>query len=697
MVEDCCCYECYGFKPDSSKVPVKGFTKEQKSGLFKIIVALSWVVILKIIEPFMNPFFIGTCLLSENDAKIVSYCLNLFLYGADYVFVGHRVLFKAVRNISKGKIFDENFLMVVATLGAIFLGVVGDGQFAEAVAVMAFYQLGEWFEGYAVGKSRKNITELMDIRPDYANVEIDGSLRKVDPVTIEIGTFIVAKAGEKVPIDGIVLTGETSLDTSALTGESVPRSVGVGDEVISGCICQTGVIKIKTTKLFGESTVSKILELVENASENKSQSEAFITRFARIYTPCVCAGALALSVLPTFLLTIMGLSNNWFDWVYRACTFLVISCPCALVISVPLSFFAGIGCASQNGVLIKGSNYLEALTKLDLVVFDKTGTLTQGVFEVTEINVSRQIVPYLEKISQEVLPDKKFSNSKEMLLFFVACAECSSSHPIAKSICCEFEGMFPELSYRDNIFEQKEFRARGVSCEIGGIDVKVGKLGFVGGEIRKDEVVDCVGSVVYVSLNGKFAGSIVVSDVAKETSKEAIATLKGQGVSQTIMLTGDNEKTAQVVADELEIDEVRANLMPEDKVKAVEELQNKIFSKKKKNKKIAFVGDGINDAPVLMCADIGIAMGAMGSDAAIEAADVVLMDDNPMSIPKSLKIAKKCKRIVTENIIFALFVKFSCLILGAFGIVNMYFAIFADVGVMVIAVLNAMRALKIHF
>ena len=721
-MSDCCCCGCCEHD-HVDDIPEKGFTKEQKSDLIKIIIALAGIIVLKLIEPFVQPFFVNTCSLSTDDAKTAAYVTNLVLYGIDYLFIGRHVLAKAAKNVVKGKIFDENFLMVVATLGAVFLGIVGDGEFAEAVAVMVFYQLGEWFEGYAVGRSRKNITDLMDIRPDYANVESRGKIRQVDPNNLPVGTVIVVKPGEKVPIDGVVLEGESSLDTSALTGESVPRMASAGDEVISGCICETGVLKLKTTKLFGESTVSKILELVENASENKSQSEAFISRFARVYTPCVCIAALCLALLPTLALTIAGQPNNWFDWVYRALTFLVISCPCALVISIPLSFFAGIGCASKNGVLIKGSNYLEALAKLDTVVFDKTGTLTKGVFSVVEINVPAageailmekiKKVPGIKSDQIETVPGipaevpgiKSPLTSQNALLYFAAAAESASSHPIAKSICAAFEQKVPGISdqqkvpgisYRDNISEQHELSANGVSANVGGVLVKAGKLAFVCEDGARLETPNTAGSIVYVSLDGVYAGSIVISDVLKETSKEAISALKAQGLKKTVMLTGDNESAATFVAGELGLDEVHANLLPEDKVNALAEIQKTNSDAGKTKEKVAFVGDGINDAPVLMRADVGVAMGAMGSDAAIEAADIVLMDDNPLSIPKSMRIARKCMRIVNENIVFALFIKFSCLVLGAIGLANMYMAIFADVGVMIIAVLNAMRALKIR-
>ncbi len=690
--EGCCC--CCDGKVDVDEIPKKGLTSKQKSDLIKICIAFAFLVLLKVIEPYVESFYMSACGMSADGAKTASYFTNLILYGIDYLFIGHKVLAKAGKNILKGKIFDENFLMVVATLGAVFLGIIGNGEFTEAVAVMVFYQLGEWFEGYAVGRSKKNITDLMDIRPDYANVDVDGKIKRVDPASIEVGGIIVVNPGEKVPIDGVVVEGSSSLDTSSLTGESVPRMANLGDEVVSGCICESGVLKIKTTKVFGESTVSKILELVQNASSNKSQKEAFISRFAKYYTPCVCVAALCLGVVAPLFLMLLGWSVNWFDWIYRALTFLVISCPCALVISIPLSFFAGIGCASKNGVLIKGSNYLEALTKLDTIVFDKTGTLTKGVFDVVEIAVSKEG----EKILSEVVPDVKFEdkeNVKLSLLYFAACAELASNHPIAKSICNAFnDANFKEIDIKE-ISDQKEVSAGGVSAKVGEVEVKVGKPSFVCEEKFESNISDSYGSVVYVSVNEVYAGYILISDVVKDTSKDAISLLKSCGVKKTVMLTGDNLKAAKSVADQMGIDSIYAELLPQDKVEQVEALKTNALNNGDKRDKVAFVGDGINDAPVLMSADVGIAMGGIGSDAAIEAADIVLMDDDPLSIPKSLRIAYRCMRIVNENIIFALLVKFSCLILGALGIANMYMAIFADVGVMVIAVINAMRALTI--
>ena len=670
--DDCCCC-CCGGHIDTSKVPEKGLTQEQKKGLLKIGAALTFLLLTKILEPHMLGFWKNMPGINLQSASVAAYITNIVLYGANYIYIGRKVLKKAFRNICKGKVFDENFLMVVATLGAIFMGLMGDGEFTEAVAVMIFYQLGEWFEDYAVGRSRKNITDLMDIRPDYANIEVRGKLKQVDPETLQVGAVIVVQPGEKIPIDGVVLDGTSALDTSALTGESVPRTAKVGDEVVSGCICSSGVLKIKTTKHFSESTVSKILTLVENASERKSQSEAFITRFAKYYTPIVCFAALALAIIPPIATMCAGQEADWMDWVYRALIFLVISCPCALVISIPLSFFAGIGCASKNGVLVKGSNYLEALSKLDVLMFDKTGTLTQGVFKVTNVDVVD------DSLCDEV-----------SLIKYAAYAESASSHPIAKSIV----SAYGEEIDRVEISEQAESSANGVSCRVFGHKVSVGKLVFVcATEVRVCEPPQGGGSTVYVSVDGELAGSITVSDIVKDTSAQAISVLKAEGVQKTVMLTGDNEIAAKSMAAMIGIDEVYANLLPEDKVAQVERVQ----TESEKGKRIVgFVGDGINDAPVLMRADVGIAMGAMGSDAAIEAADVVLMDDNPLSIAKAVQISRKAMRIVRENIVFALGVKAICLILGAVGIANMYLAIFADVGVMVIAVLNALRALRIR-
>ena len=587
--------------------------------------------------------------------------LKMALYMVPYLVIGYDILKKAWKGILNKQVFDENFLMAVATIGAIVLG-----DYKEGVAVMLFYQIGELFQSYAVGKSRRNISELMDIRPDYANIEVDGNLEQVDPDEVEIGTIIVVQPGEKVPIDGIVTEGKSTLNTSALTGESVPRDISVGEEVISGCINLSGVLKIQTTKEFGESTVSKILDLVENSSSKKSKSENFISKFAKYYTPAVCYGALALAILPPLVrLLFMGASPEWGDWIYRALTFLVISCPCALVISIPLSFFAGIGGASNQGVLVKGSNYLETLSQTKCVVFDKTGTMTRGVFEVSGIHHNE-------------VEDAK-------LLEYAALAECSSSHPISKSL----QKAYNKSIDRNRVTDIKEISGHGVVAKVDGITVAAGneklmeKLGI--------SYVSCshVGTIVHLALDGKYAGHILISDVIKPHAKEAIKELKKAGVTKTVMLTGDRKNVADAVASELGIKEVYSELLPADKVAKVEEL----LANKEEKDKLAFVGDGINDAPVLSRADIGIAMGALGSDAAIEAADIVLMDDDPLKISKAIKIAKKCIRIVYENIYFAIGIKVLCLILGALGIANMWMAIFADVGVMVIAVLNAIRTL----
>ena len=560
--------------------------------------------------------------------------------------------------------------MAIATVGAFALAIYEkSGDYTEAISVMLFYQIGELFQSYAVGRSRKNISELMDIRPDYANIERDGKLEKVDPDEVEIGSTIIVQPGEKVPIDGVVLTGASSLNTSALTGESLPRDVKPGDEIISGCINMTGVLTIQTTKEFGESTVSKILELVEDSSSHKSRSEDFIAKFARVYTPAVCYGALALAVLPPLVrMLFMGLSAQWGEWIYRALTFLVISCPCALVISIPLSFFAGIGGASKEGILIKGSNYLETLSEVKTVVFDKTGTLTQGVFEVTGVHHNKM--------------------EEERLLEYAALAECASSHPISKSL----QKAYGREIDRDRVSDIQELSGKGICAKVDGHDVAAGNtklMALLGVEYR-----DChrVGTIIHMAIDGEYAGHIVISDVVKPTAKEAIAALKHAGVEKTVMLTGDAKRVADQVASELGVDRVCSELLPADKVKKVEEL----LADKGSKDKLAFVGDGINDAPVLTRADIGIAMGAMGSDAAIEAADVVLMDDDPMKIAKAIKISRKCIGIVYQNIIFALVVKFGCLALGALGIANMWAAIFADVGVMILAVLNAIRALRVH-
>ena len=582
------------------------------------------------------------------------------LFMIPYLIIGYDILKKAFKGIRNKQVFDENFLMAVATIGAILLG-----DYTEGTAVMLFYQIGELFQSYAVGRSRRNISELMDIRPDYANVENNGELEQVDPDEVAIGTIIVVQPGEKVPIDGVITEGTSTLNTSALTGESLPRSAKVGDEVISGCINMTGLLKIRTTKEFGESTVSKILELVENSSSRKSKSENFISKFAKYYTPAVCYGALALALLPPIVLLLMGKPAMWGDWIYRALTFLVISCPCALVISIPLSFFAGIGGASNQGVLVKGSNYLETLAQTKYVVFDKTGTMTQGVFEVSGIHHNEM--------------------SDEKLLEYAALAECSSSHPISKSL----QKAYGKPVDRNRVTDIEEISGNGVIAKVDGVSVAVGnaklmkKLGIAYQECHH------VGTVVHMAVDGRYAGHILISDIIKPHAKEAIAELKKAGISRTVMLTGDSRRVADQVAAELGIDEVYSELLPADKVTKVEEL----LDKKTAKEKLAFVGDGINDAPVLSRADIGIAMGALGSDAAIEAADIVLMDDDPLKISKAIKIARKCIRIVYENIYFAIGIKVLCLILGAIGIANMWMAIFADVGVMIIAVLNAIRAL----
>ena len=593
--------------------------------------------------------------------------LSTLLYFIAYFTVGYDILRKAWKGICNRRVFDENFLMTVATVGAIALAVYErSGDYAEAVAVMLFYQIGELFQSCAVGKSRRSIAALMDIRPDYANIERDGKLEQVDPDEVAVGTVITVQPGEKVPLDGVVTEGASTLNTAALTGESLPRDVKAGDEIVSGCINMTGVLKVRTTKAFGESTVSKILELVENSSSRKSRSENFISRFARVYTPAVCCGALALAVLPPLFNLISGSAAAWGVWVYRALTFLVISCPCALVISIPLSFFAGLGGASREGILIKGSNYLEALSKTKTVVFDKTGTLTQGVFEVTAVHHS----PMEER----------------RLLAYAALAECASSHPISKSLQKACGG---ELD-RSRVTDIEERSGRGVVATVDGHAVAAGngrlmdELGVKWQECRS------VGTIVHMAVDGAYAGHIVISDVVKPGAREAIAALRRAGVRRTVMLTGDIQKVAERVAEELGVDDFRAELLPGDKVSEVERL----LGEKGKGERLAFVGDGINDAPVLSRADIGIAMGAMGSDAAIEAADVVLMDDDPMKIARGIRISRKCLRIVYENIVFALGVKALCLVLGALGLANIWAAIFADVGVMVLAVLNAIRALR---
>ncbi len=588
------------------------------------------------------------------------------LYLADYFIIGYDILKKAVKGILNKRVFDENFLMAVATVGAMALAIYENGDYLEAIAVMLFYQIGEWFQSYAVGKSRRNISDLMDIRPDYANVEQNGTLEQVDPDEVTVGSLIVVQPGEKVPIDGVIIEGDSTLNTSALTGESLPREAKVGDEIISGCINMTGVLKIRTTKEFGESTVSKILDLVENASSRKSRSEDFISKFAKVYTPAVCYSALALAILPPLIRMLgMGLPADWGTWIYRALTFLVISCPCALVISIPLSFFAGIGGASQEGVLVKGSNYLEILSRTKVVVFDKTGTLTQGVFEVNGIHHNKM--------------------EDEKLIEYAALAESASSHPISKSLRRAY-GKEPDRSRVSSI---QEISGSGIIAKVDGVEVAAGndklmrQLGI--------EYLNChsTGTIIHMGIEGEYAGHIVISDVVKPHSKAAISALKAAGVDKTVMLTGDAKKVAEQVAESLGLDQVYSELLPADKVSKVEEL----LEGKSGKEKLAFVGDGINDAPVLSRADIGVAMGAMGSDAAIEAADVVLMDDDPLKIAKAIKISRKCLGIVYQNIVMALGVKLACLILGAMGIANMYLAIFADVGVMILAVLNAIRCL----
>lgn len=622
-------------------------TKKQKKVLIRIIVS----------AVLLAAIMITTKLVEINK------WIQLVLYLVPYLIIGYDILKKAVKGIFKGQIFDENFLMAVATVGAVALG-----EFSEGAAVMLFYQIGELFQSVAVGKSRKNITSLMDIRPDYANVEIDGKLEKIDPDDVEIGTEIIVNPGEKVPIDGIIISGDSTLNTSALTGESVPRSAKVGDEIISGCINLTGVLRIKTTKEFGDSTVSKILDLVENSSMKKSKSENFITKFARYYTPAVCGGALLLAILPPIIRLVSGTGAMWGEWITRALTFLVISCPCALVISIPLSFFAGIGCASANGVLVKGSNYLEALSDTQYVVFDKTGTLTKGVFEVTGI-----------------YPSNNFDN--DTLIRLAAFAESASSHPISASLKKNYG---KEINI-DEVSDIQEIAGHGVSALVDGKRVFAGNIKLMKKENIAVECEHDEGTVVYVSCDGEYAGCIVISDVVKENSKKAISSLKKSGIDKTVMLTGDSKQAAERVAKSLGLDEYHAELLPADKVEWVE----KLLSQKSPKKKLAFVGDGINDAPVLSRADIGIAMGALGSDAAIEAADIVLMDDDPSKIALARKISVHTLKIVKENIVFALAIKAICLVLGALGIANMWVAIFADVGVMILAVLNAIRALKI--
>lgn len=620
--------------------------KKQKKMLIRILIAAVLMVVLHFVP--------------------ASGILRFVLYMIPYAIIGYDILIKAGKGIKNRQPFDENFLMAVATVGAIVLGLTRSGDYTEAISVMLFYQVGEWFQSYAVGKSRRNISQLMDIRPDYANIEQDGALEQVDPDAVEVGTIIVVQPGEKVPIDGVIVEGSSTLDTSALTGESLPRETAPGDEIISGCINLSGVLKIRTTREFGESTVSKILDLVENASSRKSRSEAFISRFARVYTPAVCYSALALLILPPLVrMFLLDLPADWGDWLYRALTFLVISCPCALVISIPLSFFAGIGGASNAGVLIKGSNYLETLSQVKAIVFDKTGTLTQGVFEVSGIHHNK-----LEA---------------EKLLELAALAESASSHPISRSL----QRAYGKPVDRSRVSDIQEISGNGVIAKVDGMEVAAGndklmkRLGI--------DFIPChhVGTIIHMAVNGDYAGHIVISDVIKPHSKQAIHDLHRAGIQKTIMLTGDIDPVARQVADELGIDEVYSELLPADKVEKVEHL----LQNRPSGGKLAFVGDGINDAPVLSRADIGIAMGAMGSDAAIEAADVVLMDDDPLKIVKAVKISRKCLRIVYQNIVFAIGIKLICLVLGALGLANMWLAIFADVGVMILAVLNAIRAL----
>ena len=620
--------------------------KKQKNMLIRIIISALLLVILYIIPS--------------------TGVLRFSLYMVPYFIIGYDILKKALKGIFKGRIFDENFLMAVATIGAIVVGILGEGDYTEAIAVMLFYQIGELFQSYAVGKSRKNISELMDIRPDYANIEKDGDIEKVDPDEVEIGSIIIVQPGEKVPLDGIVVEGSSSLDTSSLTGESLPRSVNIGDEIISGCININSIIKIKTTKAFEESTASKILELVENASSRKSKSENFISKFARVYTPIVCVLALLLAIIPPIFMSVIGNNSDWLTWIYRALTFLVISCPCALVISIPLSFFAGIGGASRKGILIKGSNYLETLSKTKIVVFDKTGTLTRGVFDVIGVHHNK-------------LEEKR-------IIELVAMAESASSHPISISI----QNAYGKKIDRNKVKNIEEISGHGIIAEVENHKVAVGNSKLM--KMLNIEYKDCheAGTIVHVAINNEYSGHIVISDVIKQNSEKTLEELKMINIQKNVMLTGDSKLVAENVAKKLKLDEYYAELLPEDKVNKVEEL----IKQKSENDKLVFVGDGINDAPVLSRADIGIAMGAMGADAAIEAADVVIMDDDPLKIPKAIKISQKCLRIVYENIVFAIGVKVICLILGALGITNMWAAIFADVGVMIIAVLNAIRALK---
>lgn len=621
-------------------------TKKQKKMLFRIIITALLMIVFELLPIDGIPLFV--------------------LYFITYLVIGYDILLKAFKGIGNRQVFDENFLMAVATVGAMIIAVTQSGDYVEAIAVMLFYQIGELFQSYAVGKSRKNISELMDIRPDFANVEINGKLEKVDPEEVAIGTVITVQPGEKVPIDGIVTEGASSLNTSALTGESLPQDVKIGDEIISGSVNMTGVLKIRTTKEFGESTVSKILDLVENAGSRKSKSEDFISKFAKVYTPAVCYSALALAIIPPLLgLAFSQITPNWSQWIYRALSFLVASCPCALVVSIPLSFFAGIGGASKEGILVKGSNYLEALSKTECVVFDKTGTLTQGVFEVSAIHHS-------------VL-------SEETLIEYAALAESASSHPISRSL----QRAYGKEIDRSRVTDIKELSGNGIIATVNGKTVAVGNGKLMAG--LNIPYLDChtVGTIIHIAVDGQYVGHIVVSDILKPTSKEALSNLKSAGVKKTVMLTGDAASVANQVASALGIDTVYSELLPADKVVQIE----KLLTEKSPKSKLAFVGDGINDAPVLSRADIGIAMGAMGSDAAIEAADVVLMDDNPLKIPKAIKISRKCLGIVYQNIVFAISVKVLALVCVAFGVANMWIAVFADVGVMILAILNAIRAL----
>ena len=623
--------------------------KKQKKMLARILIAAALMIMLHFVP-------------AEGAVRFL-------LYMIPYLVIGYDILIKAFKGICNRQVFDESFLMAVATIGAIALAITDNGDYTEAIAVMLFYQIGEWFQSYAVGKSRRNISELMDIRPDHANVERNGRLEQVDPDEVEIGTHIIVRPGEKVPIDGVVVEGTSTLDTAALTGESIPRDVCAGEEVVSGCINMSGVLTIRTTREFGESTVSKILDLVENASSRKSRSEAFITRFARVYTPAVCISALALALLPPLVLMLSGAQPQWGSWIYRALTFLVISCPCALVISIPLSFFAGIGGASNAGILIKGSNYLETLSQAKTVVFDKTGTLTKGVFAVNAIHHS---------IIEE-----------HQLIEYAALAESASSHPISQSL----QKAYGQEIDRTRVREVKEISGKGITALVDGIRVAAGNGKLMDELGISYQECHSVGTIVHMALDGRYAGHIVISDLIKPTSAQAVQALRRCGVNRIVMLSGDKEETAQAIGRELGIDEVYGGLMPDDKVTKVEEL---IASRRGDKEKLVFVGDGINDAPVLSRADIGIAMGAMGADAAIEAADVVLMDDDPLKIAKAIRIARKCLYIVRENIVFAIGIKLICLLLGALGIANMWLAIFADVGVMIIAVLNAIRALFVR-